>query len=210
MIDKNPWEKISLDVYEKHMTSKNVFQIQVLQKIMKEQFTDNCSEIVGICGVAGGNGISELDWQQTKKLYAMDINQTYLKACKNRFLNYGKKIDFLQVDFLNTDFKLPKTTLLVCNLIIEYLGIEQFCQLLKRSKEKKYISCVIQKNNQNNFVSTSSLEKYFNVLETIECQIDSEKLKENMLLLNAECIKEKNYILPNGKEFIRQDYVFNN
>jgi hypothetical protein len=34
----NPWEKIDLNVYESHMSLESVYQLQVLNEMMKEQF----------------------------------------------------------------------------------------------------------------------------------------------------------------------------
>ena len=34
----NPWEEISLDDYEKHMSLESVRQLQAMNAIMKEQF----------------------------------------------------------------------------------------------------------------------------------------------------------------------------
>lgn len=34
----NPWEEIRLDDYENHMSLENVYQLQVLNEMMREQF----------------------------------------------------------------------------------------------------------------------------------------------------------------------------
>ncbi len=36
----NPWEKISLSDYENHMSLKSVYQLQILNEIMRGQMTD--------------------------------------------------------------------------------------------------------------------------------------------------------------------------
>ena len=38
MTDHNPWETISLDDYEKHMSLDSVKQLQKMNTIMKDQF----------------------------------------------------------------------------------------------------------------------------------------------------------------------------
>lgn len=35
-IEKNPWESIHLEDYEKHMSLDSVFQLQTLDEIMRE------------------------------------------------------------------------------------------------------------------------------------------------------------------------------
>lgn len=49
----NPWQEINFEVYENHMKSDAVFQLQTLNQITKEQLECYGHEIVGILGVAG-------------------------------------------------------------------------------------------------------------------------------------------------------------
>ena len=49
----NPWEEISLDDYEKHMSLDSVRQLQALDSIMKEQFSAYPVETAAVLGVAG-------------------------------------------------------------------------------------------------------------------------------------------------------------
>ena len=53
----NPWEEISLDDYESHMSLDSVKQLQALDLIMKDQFDAYHVETAMILGVAGGNGL---------------------------------------------------------------------------------------------------------------------------------------------------------
>ena len=59
----NPWEEISLDDYEKHMSLDSVRQLQAIDAIMKEQFAAYPVETAAVLGVAGGlppRGISAI------------------------------------------------------------------------------------------------------------------------------------------------------
>ena len=59
----NPWEEISLDDYEKHMSLESVRQLQALDSIMKEQFSAYPVETAAVLGVAGGNGLEHIAWE---------------------------------------------------------------------------------------------------------------------------------------------------
>ena len=50
----NPWEKISLNDYENHMSLDSVKQLQIVNSIMKEQFEDYPVSTAMVLGVAGG------------------------------------------------------------------------------------------------------------------------------------------------------------
>ena len=123
---KNPWEEIDLKIYEEHMSSTKVCQLQTLNKITKEQLQDNCHTYVGIVGVAGGNGLENIDISETKKVFAIDINKNYIISCKERYKNMGDTLDLICKDLTDKNFQLPYTNILICNLIIEYIGEKEF------------------------------------------------------------------------------------
>lgn len=203
----NPWELIDLAIYEKHLSSNEVYQLQTLNQITKEQLADNDCTYVGILGIAGGNGLDHINLSKTKKVYAIDINKTYLEICRKRFDHLSNTLELLHCDLTANDVKLPYTSLLICNLIIEYLGENEFVSNIARNKSNlDIISCVIQKNNNNSFVSPSAHTSHFDPIASIHHDIDERSLKTIFYDYGFVCIKCKNYDLPNGKEFIRMDF----
>ena len=66
---KNPWIDIDLDSYENHMSLENVFQLQTLNQMMKEQFSLYDAESIMILGIAGGNGLEHIDRKLIKCVY---------------------------------------------------------------------------------------------------------------------------------------------
>lgn len=203
----NPWELIDIEAYEKHMSSSEVYQLQMLNSITREQLQDNDQSLVGILGAASGNGLLNIDLSQTQRVYAIDINEKYLKVCKERYSGLGDTLETLKLDLSDAKVVLPSTKLLICNLIIEYLGEEQFISMIDRNKDKLgVVSCVIQRNLNNSFVSTSELTSHFDPIVSIHHDINENKLKFLFLSIGFKCIKHKEYTLPNGKEFIRLDF----
>jgi hypothetical protein len=204
---KNPWEKIDLEVYEKHMSHDNVYQLQKLNEIMKEQFQDNKHENVGVLGVAGGNGLNNIDISNVRKVFAIDVNREYLNVCRERYDYMGEILETICRDINDKGFSFPKTDLIVCNLIIEYIGEEQFVAIVERNKENiKLISCVIQDNEKNSFVSDSEYSSHFTPITSINHDINDIKLKNLFAKIGFNCIKIKSYNLPNNKSFIRMDF----
>ena len=68
------------------------------------------------------------------------------------------------------------------------------------------VSCVIQINESDEFVSDSPYLHVFDRLEEIHQQMESDKLSDTMKSIGYEKIREKEYALPNGKKFVRLDY----
>lgn len=203
----NPWEKIDLNVYETHMASENVLQLQTLNIIAKQQLNDYVHKNVTILGVAGGNGLEYVNRASTEKVYGIDINKEYLGMCRMRYPQLDNILELICCDLSDTNTVLPYSNILICNLIIEYLGVNKFIELVKNNRENlNIVSCVIQKNNNNGFVSSSSLTSAFDPLMSIHNDIDRDELLNSFINAGFLCIKNLVYSLPNGKEFIRIDF----
>lgn len=206
----NPWESIRLEDYEDHMSAPEVMQLQLLEKITGEQIIDSTHNTIAILGVAGGNGLNHISTRETTVVYAIDINQSYLEICSERYSHLKGILKLQCFDLSDINTELPESDLLICNLIIEYLGEESFISLITRNKSRiKRISCVIQENNSNNFVSASELTSRLSALLTTHFIINRFKLKELFEENGFSLTKESSYGLPNGKNFIRLDFYNN-
>lgn len=203
----NPWTKIDLKAYETHMSLNNVFQLQTLNIITKAQINDYDNTNIAILGVASGNGLENIDSTSTKKVYGIDINTNYLDICSERYPQLNHILELVCCDLSNVNTVLPFSNILICNLIIEYLGVYKFTELIKNNRKNvNIVSCVIQKNNNSNFVSSSSQTSALDSLTSIHKDIEADKLLNGLLEIGFRCIKNQIYPLPNGKEFIRMDF----
>ncbi len=201
----NPWMNISLSDYENHMSLEEIKQLQKLNHIMKEQFEVFPVYDVMILGVAGGNGLEHIDVEKYHHIYGVDINEQYLLEVKNRYKDLGDALEMLCVDLSKDVHMLPKTELLIANLLIEYIGYDSFLNVVKHTCPG-VVSCVIQINESDEFVSDSPYLHVFDRLEEIHQQMESDKLSDTMKSIGYEKIGEKEYALPNGKKFVRLDY----
>ena len=107
---------------------------------------------------------------------------------------------------LTKDGELPHAELLIANLFIEYVGYECFQRAVKKVSPQ-YVSCLIQINQDNSFVSDSP---YLHALETLE-QVHH-TVEEERLLWTMEEIGYKQKMrcereLPNGKKLLRMDFL---
>lgn len=202
---KNPWEEISLADYENHMTLDSVRQLQAMNAIMKEQFADFPAETVMVLGVAGGNGLEHIDRQKYRKVYGTDINREYLAACKERHSALGDVLECIRADLLAEDTVLPHADLVVANLFIEYVGYACF-QKAVRQVSPEYVSCVIQVNEADGFVSDSPYLHVFDGLEQVHHDMDGETLTEAMREIGYAPAGTAEEPLPNGKKLLRLDY----
>lgn len=202
---KNPWEEILLTDYENHMKLDSVKQLQIMNEMMKDQLNTYPISNVMILGVAGGNGLEHIEKNKFKKVYGIDINTAYLKEVIKRYDQLKDVLECLCIDLINETDKLPHADMIIANLIIEYIGYECFQKAIKQVNPK-YVSCIIQINLEDNWVSASPYLHVFDNLEQIHHQIEEAELEKAMFEIGYSKIKSLEHILPNGKKFIQIDF----
>src|SRR5689334_18142311 len=81
----NSWLDVPLDEYEGHMASAEVSQLPALSELFRCALDYCRPESVAVLGVAGGNGLEQIDPSVTKRIAGIDINQRYLDEVGRRF-----------------------------------------------------------------------------------------------------------------------------
>ena len=205
----NPWEEISLSDYENHMSLDSVRQLQAMNALMKKQFEAYPVETAMVLGVAGGNGLEHVDAGRYKTVYGVDINEEYLKAVSERYSKLANVLELLKIDLLKEADKLPKSELLIANLLIEYIGYDSFAKAVA-AVNPRYVSCVIQINeDEHEWVSDSPYIHSFDRLDEVHHQMRENELAATMKKSGySEILREKE-LLPNGKALVRIDFEKN-
>ncbi len=203
---KNPWEEISLEVYEKHMSLDSVKQLQAMNGMMKGQLGDYPVRTAMILGIAGGNGLEHVQPVKYDTVYGVDINEEYLNAVKERYGALKGVLECIHLDLINEAGKLPPAELVIANLLVEYIGYPVFRQVL-RQVDPEYVSCGIQINrDETQWVSDSPYLHAFDRLDEVHHQMDAEELTSVMKEAGYEKILHSAEDLPNGKSIIRLDF----
>ncbi len=200
----NPWESIPLSDYENHMKLDSVMQLQTMNQMMKEQFAYPVSSVM-ILGIAGGNGLQHIDADKFKKVYGVDINGEYLDAVRKRYSNISDILECIQLDLITETDRLPKAELLIANLLIEYIGYDRF-QKAVRQVNPKYVSCIIQINTDDSWVSDSPYIHAFDDLDKVHHQIEESSLIQIMKGIGYRFIRHMENSLPNGKKLVQSDF----
>lgn len=202
---KNPWEDITLNDYENHMKLDSVMQLQALNEMMKDQFQAYDISTLMILGIAGGNGLEHIRKDKFKRIYGIDINADYLKEARKRYPELDEQLDCLCIDLTKEYEKLPNADMIVADLLIEYIGYDCFQKIIKHV-HPKYVSCIIQINMEDHWVSDSPYLHVFDQLEKIHFQMDEQTLKDVMRSMNYHMVNTRERILPNGKKLIQLDF----
>ena len=200
----NPWENIRLSDYENHMKLESVMQLQVMNEIMYGQFYNYDVSTIMILGVAGGNGLNHIKSDKFNKVYGVDINGEYLRECVSRFPQLLSIFIPIQADLQTDVYILPKVDIVIANLLIEYIGYENFQRVIQHVSPR-YISCAIQVNIDG-FVSDSPYIHVFDHLDDVHRQITEHELDITIADIGYCGILKKGYELPNKKKLLRLDY----
>ena len=202
----NPWEEISLNDYENHMSLDSVKQLQAMNSIMKAQFEAYPVSTAMVLGVAGGNGLEHVSRDKFRTVYGVDINGDYLRAVSERYVDLADVLKCLKIDLINDADQLPEAQLLIANLLIEYIGYDVF-QSVIRKVNPEYVSCVIQINTDDKqWVSDSPYLHAFDRLDEVHHQMDENSLSARMMEIGYKDLLQTRKSLPNGKALIRIDF----
>lgn len=202
---ENPWNKIPLADYESHMKLDSVMQLQAMNHLMKGQFEAYPASSVMILGVAGGNGLEHLARDSFDRVYGVDVNPSYLEETARRYLDLDGVLECLCVDLTRESGRLPHAELVIANLLIEYIGCECFQQVIGHV-DPKYVSCVIQINPADHWVSDSPYLHVFDGLERIHHEMDEQTLRSAMAEIRYLPVRSLEHPLPNGKKLVQIDF----
>lgn len=202
---KNPWEEIALSDYENHMKLDSVMQLQAMNEMMKGQLDAYPVSTVMILGIAGGNGLEHVQTEKLKKVYGVDVNSAYLKEVRHRYPELDGILECLHVNLIDETDKLPKADLVIANLLIEYIGYSCF-QRTVRHVAPGYVSCIIQMNIHDDWVSDSPYLHVFDGLEQVHHQMEVRALAQAMEEIGYHAVKTLEHMLPNRKKLVQMDF----
>lgn len=202
---KNPWEDIPLSDYENHMSLDSVLQLQAMNELMRGQLDAYPASSVMILGIAGGNGLEHVQTEKFKRVYGVDINSAYLEETVRRYPDLDGILTCMCIDLSGDKSGLPTADLLIANLLVEYIGYECFQKVIQQVTPE-YVSCVIQINVDDGWVSDSPYLHVFDGLGRVHHQMEEHGLEQAMIEIGYRTIKTLERTLPNGKKLVQMDF----
>lgn len=158
-----------------------------------------------IFGIAGGNGLEHIQKSKFERIYGVDVNSAYLQEVKLRYPNLEGALECLCINLIDEADKLPIADMVIANLLIEYIGYECFQKAI-RHVNPKYVSCIIQINMEDKWVSDSPYLHVFDRLEQVHHKMEEQALVKAMKEIDYHAIKNLERMLPNGKKLVQIDF----
>ncbi|WP_244946365.1 hypothetical protein [Microbacterium saccharophilum] len=190
------------------MSDPDVGQLAALLGITAAQLRDHPSRRVGIRGIAAGNGLDALDETEVDSVSGYDINADYLEACRSRYeARFGDRMHLIECS-IDRSLAITPTDLLIANLLIEYIGIDEFAAFVAANTTAIGVpSCVTQRNGEVGVVSKTKYSSAFVGLESIASEVDPDALAAALSAVGWFEVSRSEHPLPNGKVLTRQDFA---
>ena len=197
----NPWLSIPLEDYEGHMGSPGVQQLTALAELFKRALDCCLPQSVAVLGVAGGNGLEQIDCTSTKRVVGVDINQRYLDEVERRF--GAGRLTGLELhcqNLVEPNLNLPSVALVHAALIFEHVGLGLALEnALSLVALGGHLSVVLQLPSEEehgvtstSYTSMQALKEHFELVDACEFQ----RLLERK---GFHLVEQANRSVPAGK-----------
>jgi len=207
MTDTNAWNNIPLDDYESHMKQPNVGQAQLLNVLTKKYLQKHSPEHILFLGISGGNGLEHISQKDVKRIFAIDVNQSYLEETHRRYGNKLKQLQLVNADINTTEDYFIKANLIWGALILEYVDVDQCFRFLNKNTAPNAVAIfTIQSNNGVQSISQTRIES-LNAIEHLFQIVNADELQHKALSYGFELQSREENMLPNGKSFITFEFV---
>jgi hypothetical protein len=116
----NPWLSIPLADYEGHMDA--VQQLSALSELFTRALEICLPDSVAILGVAGGNGLEQVNHAAIQRVVGVDINARYLDEVQRRF-GAQPNLELHCVDLSRDELRVAPVALVHAALFFEHAGL---------------------------------------------------------------------------------------
>jgi hypothetical protein len=199
MMMSNPWLFIPFEEYEGHMASADVQQLAALSELFKRAIDCCVPESLGVLGVAGGNGLEQIDCATTKRIVGVDINPAYLDKVQERF-GALPGLELHCLDLAEQDISLAPVALVHAALIFEHAGIGLALEhALSLVAPGGSLSVVLQLPGVDQHNVTSTCYTSMQTLKRHFALIDIHKFRAVLEQKGFRLVEQESRSLPAGK-----------
>ena len=193
----NLWLDIPLEDYEGHMAE--VLQLPVLAELFKCALDHFRPESVAVLGIAGGNGLEQINRSVTKRIVGVDINQHYLDEVQRRFRTMVG-LELHCRDLSQQEFNLAPVAMVHAALIFEHVGLgaalENAVALVAPAGRLSIVLQLPSVEEQGvaptRYISIQTLKRDFAL-------IDREEVQRLLRLKGFQLVEQEHRSLPAGK-----------
>ncbi|MGH9581885.1 MAG: hypothetical protein ACRD4O_02980 [Bryobacteraceae bacterium] len=195
----NPWLTVPLADYEEHMKSTKVQQLAALSELFAKALAYCRPASAAVLGIAGGNGLDQIDATITNRVVGLDINASYLDAVRRRY-PLMRGLQLYCADLAGEILDLAPVQLVHAALIFEHAGMSQCLEnALSLVADDGSLSAVLQLPSEiEQGVSPSECSAIQN-LKSHFSLVDRKWFQQTLERRNFGIKEQAQYSLPAGK-----------
>ncbi|BDC47996.1 hypothetical protein F183_A03120 [Bryobacterales bacterium F-183] len=199
----SPWLGVPLEDYEGHMSAAEVGQLSVLADLFGDAVRARQPESVAILGIAGGNGLNQIDRYVTRRIVGVDIHADYLAAVQQRYPGDLPGLELHLADLSQPDpLPIAPVQLVHAALIFEHAGLAQPLEhALSLVEPGGAISVVLQLPSTSEAGVSATRYTSLQSLKDRFALIAPDQLKQQLSNRGFHLISEQQRSLPAGKAF---------
>ncbi len=199
---KNPWLVIPEADYVGHMSSPDVGQRWVLNRLLHETVEALRPRAMLWLGCANGNGLEHIDPDVTTRVTAIDINPAYLRSLAARYPTLAFTLELHNADLSDCAFERDAYDLVHAALVFEYLDWRSLLpRLAEALRTGGALSVILQRESATIPAVTPSRFASLKQLESILHFVDPEDLVKCAGAASLLPGVRRTETLPSGKAF---------
>jgi len=207
MAASNPWLYIPLEDYERHMSHELVGQSTLLNSLTKKYLENIKPQGAIFLGIAGGNGLENIDNHITKRVIGIDINQEYLDTAFKRYHQTITSLQLINLDIVKNSEKIFEADFIWAALIAEYTGIDKVLEFSRNNIcAGGHLIFSIQSNNNKPSVSSTGIESVKKAGELFSA-VNPEELLRKSEKSGFKLVGKEENRLPNEKSIITFHFI---
>ena len=198
----NPWLKVPLEDYERHMDLPEIGQAMMLNEAMARSVREFRPQSVAIAGCAGGNGIVRIATMGVDRIAGIDVNAEYLAAVHRRLGSWMPGLELHLADIQTGVPDCAPVELVFAGLILEYVEVAATLQVLRAlCAPGGTLVIVLQRASENKPAVSKSPYTSLQALASVLQLRDPDAVTAAALLAGFTEHSRRSEVLDSGKAF---------
>ena len=198
----NPWLKVPLEDYERHMDLPEIGQAMMLNEALAVSVREFRPKSVAIAGCAGGNGIVRIAAMGVARIAGIDLNPQYLAAVHQRLGSWVPGLELHLADIQTGVPECAPVELVFAGLILEYVDVAATLNVLRTlSAPGGVLVIVLQRPCETKPAVSDSPYRSLMALESIMHLRDPDAVASAAQDAGFTAIASRRVTLDSGKAF---------
>ena len=200
--DINPWLRVPLEDYERHMDLPEIGQAVMLCEAMAHAMREFHPKSVAIAGCAGGNGIVRIAAMGVGRIAGIDVNAAYVAEVHRRLGSWVPGLETYVADIQTGVPDCAPVDLVFAGLLLEYVEVAATLKVLRTlCTPRGALVIVLQRASETKAAVSDSPYSSLKVLESIMCLRDPDAVTAAAQAAGFNAIGSRRERLESGKEF---------